>query len=385
MKGDAVGKALPRYEAREKVTGEALYPGDLTRAGALTMKLLFAGRPHARVVRVDTAAAEAFPGVEAVLTSLDVPVNEYGLQYPDQPVLCGPAAPEATWSKEGADVVRFVGDQIAAVVAVDEDTAAHAVSLIRVEYEDLPVLTDPREALRPETPPLHPPYPGISQHPELVFRGNLVSLHRIQRGDVEAALTRADVVVESTYEIPGQEHAYLQPEAGLAYPDEDGHITVVVAGQWAHEDQAQVAHALGVPSDQVRIIYPAIGGAFGGREDMSVQIVLALAVQRLGKPVKIVWTREESILGHHKRHRLFARARWAAAKDGTLLAADTDVVADAGAYVCTTNKVMGNVLLTINGPYRIPNVRTDVRAAYTNNTPGGAFPRVRCTSGQLRG
>ncbi len=373
MKGKAVGRSLPRFDAREKVAGEALYPGDFHQEGALTMKLLYAGRPHARVIRVDATAARALPGVEAVLTSLDVPVNEYGLQYPDQPVLCGPAAPEAPWRKEGADVVRFVGDQVAAAVATDEDTAERALALVQVEYEDLPVITDPREALRQEAPALHPDYPGIPQHPELVFERNLVSRHRIRRGDVEAALLQADVVVESTYEIPGQEHAYLQPEAGLAYLDEEGRITVIVAGQWAHEDQAQVAHALGVPEDRIRVIYPAIGGAFGGREDMSVQIVLALAVQRLGKPVKIVWSREESILGHHKRHRMCVLARWAAAKDGTLLAAECDVIADAGAYVYTTNKVMGNVLLTINGPYRIPNVRTEVLAAYTNNTPGGAF------------
>ncbi len=373
MKGRAVGRALPRFEAKEKVTGEALYPGDFHREGALTMKLLYAGRPHARVIRVDTAAALALPGVEAVFTSMDVPINEYGLQYPDQPVLCGPVASGSAWQKEGVNIVRFVGDQVAAVVAIDEDTAERALARIHVDYEDLPAITDPREALRQDAPALHPDYPGIPQHPELVFEHNLVSRHRIKRGDVEAALLRADVVVESMYEIPGQEHAYLQPEAGLAYLDEEGRITVVVAGQWAHEDQAQIAHALGVAGDSIRVIYPAIGGAFGGREDMSVQIVLALAVQRLGKPVKIVWSREESILGHHKRHRMSVRARWAAAKDGTLLAAECDVIADAGAYVYTTNKVMGNVLLTINGAYRIPNVRTEVLAAYTNNTPGGAF------------
>ncbi len=244
MKGKAVGRSLPRFDAREKVAGEALYPGDFHQEGALTMKLLYAGRPHARVIRVDATVAKALPGVEAVLTSLDVPVNEYGLQYPDQPVLCGPAAPDAPWRKEGADVVRFVGDQVAAVVATDEDTAERALALVQVEYEDLPVITDPREALRQEAPALHPDYPGIPQHPELVFERNLVSRHRIRRGDVEAALLQADVVVESTYEIPGQEHAYLQPEAGLAYLDEEGRITVIVAGQWAHEDQAQVAHAL---------------------------------------------------------------------------------------------------------------------------------------------
>ncbi len=368
MKGQTVGQALPRFEAREKVTGEALYPGDLDVEDALTLRFLFARRPHARVLSVDTAAAEALPGVVAILTARDVPVNGYGLQYPDQPVLCGPGS-----DRPGADVVRFVGDQVAAVVAEDEETAAAALDLIRVDYEDLPVVTDPRQALEPEAPVLHPAYPGTAVHPELVFEGNLVSRHRIRRGDVAAALTEADVVVEATYVIPGQEHAYLQPEAGLAYLDEEGRIVVVVAGQWAHEDRAQIAHALDLPEERVRVIYPAIGGAFGGREDMSVQIVLALAVQRLGRPVKTTWTREESIIGHHKRHRLFARARWAASQTGDLLAAECEIVADAGAYVYTTNKVMGNVLLTVNGPYRIPNVKTEVLAAYTNNIPGGAF------------
>ncbi|MGC9522706.1 MAG: xanthine dehydrogenase family protein molybdopterin-binding subunit [Anaerolineae bacterium] len=368
MKGKYIGRSLPRFEARDKVTGEAAYPGDLTMDGALTMKLLFAGRPHARVIEVDTSEAERLPGVVAVLTSRDVPINEYGLQYPDQPVLCGPGG-----DKPGTDVVRFIGDQVAAVVAEDEETAVQALGCLRVTYEDLPVVTDPREALKEDAPVLHPPYPGTDAHPELVFEKNLVSRHQIRRGDVEAAFAESDVIVESRYEIPGQEHVYLQPEAGLAYLDEEGRITVVVAGQWAHEDAEEIAHALDLPVDRVRVIYPAIGGAFGGREDMSVQIVLALAALRLQRPVKITWSRAESILGHHKRHRLFAHARWGAAKDGRLLAAECEVIADAGAYVYTTNKVMGNTVLTVNGPYRIPNVKTEVLAAYTNNIPGGAF------------
>ncbi len=367
MKYNVVGQAVPRIDARAKVTGVAPYPGDLVMEGMLSMKLLFAGRPHARIVSLDTRAAETLPGVVAVFTSKDVPVNEYGLQYPDQPVLCGPCA------KAGADVVRFVGDQVAAVVAETEDIAARAVELIAVEYADLPVISDPRDALKPDAPRLHPPYPGIDIHPELVFDGNIASRHRINRGDVEAAFEQAAVVVEAEYEIPGQEHAYLQPEAGLAYVDEEERVTVIVAGQWAHEDRAQIAHALALPPERVRVIYPAIGGAFGGREDMSVQIVLALAAWKLRRPVKIVWSRRESILGHHKRHRAFARARWAATQEGDLLAAETEVIADAGAYVYTTNKVMGNLLLTCNGPYRIPNVKTEVLGVYTNNIPGGAF------------
>jgi CO/xanthine dehydrogenase Mo-binding subunit len=368
MKGEYVGHPLPRVDARDKVTGRALYPGDMAMDGMLFMKILFAGRPHARVINVDVQAAAALPGVIAVFSSRDIPVNEYGLQYPDQPVLCGPGG-----DKEGTDVVRFVGDQVAAVVAESEEIAAQALGMIVVTYEDLPAITDPREALQLGAPHLHPPYPGTPVHPELVFEGNLVSRHRIKRGDVNTAFAQADVVVEAEYEIPGQEHAYLQPEAGLAYIDDKDRVTVVVSGQWAHEDRAQIAHALAVPEEEIRVLYPAIGGAFGGREDMSVQIVLALAVLRLRRPVKIVWSREESILGHHKRHRVFARARWAATWEGDLLAAETEVIADAGAYVYTTNKVMGNTLLVVNGPYKIPNVKTDVLAAYTNNVPGGAF------------
>jgi len=368
MKGNYVGRIVPRTDARSKVDGSAMYPGDFTMDGQLYMKLLFAGRPHARVVEIDTAEAEALPGVVRIFTAKDVPVNEYGLQYPDQPALCGPGS-----DKEGADVVRFVGDQVAAVVAESEEIAAQAVDLIAVAYEDLPVITDPREALKPESPRLHPPYPGIDIHPELVFEHNIASRHRINQGDVDAAWMDADVVVEAAYEIPGQEHAFLQPEAGLGYIDDEGRVTVLTGGQWVHEDLHEIAHALDLPEEQVRVIYGAIGGAFGGKEDMSVQIVLALAARELQRPVKLVWSREESIAGHHKRHRAFAHARWAASKDGKLIAAETRVVADAGAYVYTTNKVMGNLVLTCNGPYRIPNVKTEVLGVYTNNIPGGAF------------
>ena len=373
MKGTYIGQIIPRIDAESKVTGTATYPGDVALDDMLHMKLRFAGRPHARVLRIDTDVAAALPGVVAILTAADVPVNEYGLQYPDQPVLVGPGG-----DKQGTDVARFIGDQIAAVVAESAAVAAQAADLIHVDYADLPIITDPREALKPETPPLHPPYPGLNIHPELVFEGNLVSRHRIRHGDVQAALLDADVIVEAEYDIPGQEHAYLQPEAGVAYLDEAGRVTIIASGQWAHEDRQQVAHALDMPEEQVRIIYPAIGGAFGGREDMSVQIVLALAVQRLAeqgivRPVRIEWSREESLFGHHKRHRAFAHARWAATRDGKLLVAETHVIADAGAYTYTTNKVMGNLVLTVNGPYKIPHVKTEVLAAYTNNIPGGAF------------
>ena len=186
------------------------------------------------------------------------------------------------------------------------------------------------------------------------------------------------MIVEGEYQTPVQEHVYLQPEAGLAFLDEEERITVVVAGQWAHEDREQIAHALDVPEEKVRVIYPAIGGAFGGREDMSIQIVLGLAVKHLHdkgieRPVKIVWSREESIIGHHKRHAYTLKGKWGASRDGKILAAEVKILADGGAYIYTSTKVMANAVLQCTGPYNIPNVHVDADAIYTNNIPGGAF------------
>ncbi len=358
----AIGSAHPRVDAREKVTGQALYPGDFHYPDQLHMKILFAGRPHARIRRIDTSRAEALPGVHLVLTAKDVPNNEYGLIMPDQPVLCGPGS-----NKPYADRVRFIGDQVAAVVAETEDIAARALDLIEVEYEDLPVVDDPEAALAPDAPRLHPDKDS-----------NVIVAYRIRKGDVDAAFAQADVIVEREYRTPPQEHAYLQPEAGVAYLDSEGRITVVVAGQWAHEDQEQIAHALNLPKERVRVIYPAIGGAFGGREDMSVQIVLALAVMKLAekgihRPVKIVWSREESIIGHAKRHPYIIRAKWGATKEGKIIAAKVDIIADGGAYAYTSTKVLGNATLLCTGAYEIPNVWVDSRVVYTNNLPSAAF------------
>ena len=368
-----VGRSVTRVDALAKVTGEAVYPGDLAMEGMLHLKILFAGRPHARILGIDTSDAQAVPGVVAVLTAKDVPVNEYGLQTPDQPVLCGPGS-----SKAGADVVRFVGDQVALVIAETERAAAQARDRIHVQYDDLPVLSDPFEALKPGAPLLHPPRLVTEGNPALCAEGNRISHHQIRKGDVEAAWAQADVIVEAEYRTPAQEHAYLQPEAGLAYVDKGDRVTVITAGQWTHEDQHQIAHALDIPPDQVRVIYPAIGGAFGGREDMSVQIVLALAVWRLSqrgvrRPVKTVWDRDESIIGHHKRHPMWLHHKWGATRQGKLVAAEIRIVADGGAYCYTTNKVLGNTTVTCTGAYEIPNVVADVDGVYTNNPPGGAF------------
>ncbi len=357
-----IGKSEIRVDAAAKVTGEALYPGDFTSEDQLMMKVLFAARPHAVIRSIDSAEAEKVEGVVAVLTAKDVPVNEYGLGVPDQPVLCGPGS-----KKKFADRVRFTGDQVAAVIAETEEIANKALKLIRVDYDDLPLLTDPEEAMQEGAMLVHPDQ-----------ESNIVSHFQIRRGDVDKAFKEADVVVDGVYNTPIQEHAYLQPEAGVSYIDEEGRVTVVVAGQWTHEDQEQIAHSLGLPEDRVRVIYPAIGGAFGGREDMSVQIILGLAAMRLhergiNRPVKIIWSREESIIGHHKRHAFKIYARWAATKDGRITAAEMKLVQDAGAYVYTSPKVLGNATLMSTGPYDIANVKVDTYSVYTTNIPGGAF------------
>jgi CO/xanthine dehydrogenase Mo-binding subunit len=269
--------------------------------------------------------------------------------------------------KVGAEIVRFVGDQVALVVAETEKIAARARDLIAVEYEDLPLVDDPEDAMSGGAPQLHPHAPS-----------NIAERQRIRKGDPDAAWAGCDVIVEGVYQTPFQEHAYLQPEAGTAYIDDEGRITVHCAGQWAWEDQQQIAHALDLPPEWVRVVYDAIGGAFGGREDISVQIILALAVYRLSergirRPVKLIWSREESIIGHAKRHPMRIKSRWGAKADGTLVVADITVVSDAGAYMYTSNKVLGNTILTATGPYEFPHVKLDAYAVYTNNLVCAAF------------
>ncbi len=358
----AIGVSPPRADAVDKVTGRSLYPGDLVRPDMLHMKTVFAGRPHARLLRLDTALALAAPGVVAVFTAADVPVNEYGLITYDQPVIVGPGS-----AKAGSDVARCEGDTVALVVAESEEQAAAAARLLQMDWEDLPVVTDPRMAMLPGAPLLSD-----------TLDTNILQHNRLRQGNVAAAWAECAVVVSSTYHTPWQEHAYLAPEAGLAYMDDAGRVMVEVAGQWTHEDQMQVAHALGLPVDQVRIRYASVGGAFGGREDMTVQVVLALAAWRLAqrgiqRAVKIIWSREESIVGHHKRHPYFMRAKFGADASGRVLAAECELVADAGAYTYTSTKVLNNATLMCIGPYDIPNVSVDAYAVLTNNVPSGAF------------
>ena len=361
-----IGASAPRRDGWEKVTGAARYPADIQPDAVLHSRVVFTDQPHARLLRLDTVAAEAVPGVVAVLTSADVPVNEYGLTMFDQPVLIGTASTGR--SAIPCDISRWEADHLAVVVAETRAAADIGAAALVCEWEQLPIVCDIDEALRNE----------VIVRPEIRADSNIYWSYSLARGDVDDAMNTADVVVEATYEVPYQEHAYLQPEAAVSYVDGDGRITVEIAGQWTHEDQEQIAHALDLERDRIRVIYPAIGGAFGGREDMSLQIVMALAAMRLSergehRPIRCQWSREESIVGHHKRHRGRIRATWGATRDGRVVAARAVAWLDAGPYNYTSNKVLGNLHMSVFGPYEIPNIQADSHAVFTNAVPGGAF------------
>ncbi len=366
----AIGSSVTRPDAPAKVTGHAAYAGDVNRPGQKWLQVVWADVPHAWIRCLDVEAARRMPGVVTVLTDADVPDNRYGLVLPDQPVLCG------CHSTEAARTVRWHGDKLCAIVADTPAAAAAAAREVRVELERLPVVTDPIEALAPDTVLIHDydDYPL----PSKPRTSNLLQELHVRYGDIMQGLEAADVVLSDVYTTHGQEHAYLEPEAGLAWVADDGRLEILSGGQWMHEERAQVAQALRLPVERIRITYAAIGGAFGGKEDVHLQILLALAAWKTGLPVKCVWSRAESIQGHHKRHPFRFHSRLGARSDGRLTALQVDIMSDAGAYASTSTKVLGNALVTAAGCYDIPNVYMDARAVFTNNTVSGAFRGFGC-------
>jgi CO/xanthine dehydrogenase Mo-binding subunit len=343
-----VGASHKRHDALGKVTGAANYAADLFTPGMLRIKTVFAHRASARILAIDTTAALAVPGVVAVLTAADVPHNRYGLIDSDQPVLCD-------------DVVRHYGDRVAIVVAESDVAAVAGAKLVHVDYEDLAMVRNAHEAIAPGAPRVH------------ADKDNVLLHQKIRHGDVARGFAEADVIVEGTFTTQWQEHAYLQPDAGLAYFDEQGRIVVETVGQWLHEDRRQIAEILQLPEDQVVVKYAKIGGAFGGREDLSVQSLVALATWKLRRPTAIKWSREESIIGHTKRHPYHITAKWGAKHDGTITAVETTLLADGGAYASTSVEVLKGAISFGSGSYEIPNVAIDGIVTYTNNVPCGAF------------
>jgi xanthine dehydrogenase D subunit len=338
-----VGDSPIRPDGTPKVQGRFAFSSDLHAEGMLWGRTLRSPHPHARIVALDVGPALAIPGVACVVTADDVPGSAtYGLISADQPVFA-------------RDVVRFEGEPVAAVAADHPDTARRALAAVDVTYEVLPPLVDAEGA--PDAPPIHPD-------------GNVIRRVTIDHGDPAA---EGDVVIEGVYEVGMQDQAFLGPESGLAMPDGEGGVDLWVATQWLHEDRDQVAACLGLPPDDVRLHLGGVGGAFGGREDVSMQVhacVLALAA---GRPVKMSYLRDESFLGHVHRHPARLRYRHHATRTGDLVKVEAEVVLDGGAYASSSAAVVANAARFACGPYRVPNARIDAVVVRTNNPPCGAM------------
>ncbi len=348
-----MGTPAPRKDAPAKARGEPVFADDLGADRPLTGKLLFSAHAHARLVALDTAAAAAAPGVALVLTAADVPGrNAFGLFVPQQPVLV----------PVGAEV-KYLGDVVAAVFAETREQAEYARNLIRATYEPLPALLSAEANLAPGAPLVHAD-----------TEDNVVHHVAVRKGDAAAAFAADDaVVVEGDYATPAIEHAYLEPESCLVEPDGQGGLVVKTGNQGSLEYREMIAKSLAIPEEKVRVVLTACGGGFGGKEEPAGQIHAALAALRTGRSVKLVLTREESIRTSTKRHPMRLRMRHAATRDGKLLAIESRVVADAGAYISQTKPVIFRSAVTASGPYVVPHFSADSWGVYTHNNPSGAF------------
>ncbi|MGY1783259.1 xanthine dehydrogenase subunit D [Geodermatophilus sp. SYSU D01036] len=361
--GGGVGTDAQRPDGVLKVRGEFAYGSDLWTDDMLWGVTLRSPHPYARIRAIDVGPALAVPGVHAVLTSDDVPGEKvYGLELADQPVLA-------------LDVVRYQGEPVALVAADHPDTARRAAARIVVDYDVWEPVTDARRALG------HPTWNQVHDAPAEVTElsregahlhphGNLVRHLKVRRGDPAPT---ADVVVVGEYEVGMQDQAFLGPESGLAVPGEDGGVDLYVATQWLHVDQRQVCAALGMPPEKVRLTLAGVGGAFGGREDLSMHVHACLLALHTGRPVKMSYNREESFFGHVHRHPATMRYEHGATHDGDLVYVKAEIYFDGGAYASSTPAVVGNGGTMGIGPYVVPNVHVDCYGAYTNNPPCGAM------------
>ncbi|RLG78626.1 MAG: aldehyde oxidase [Thermoprotei archaeon] len=355
-----IGRHIQRWDAVEKIKGKALFTADFLKyyRNFVWVHSVRTRYAHARIKGIDYSEALKYPGVLRVITAKDIPgVNDVGYVIPDQPLLVESKA-------------RFIGDILALIVAEDPYVAREAEELIRVNYEKLPVITDPLQVIDLRTL-------EEKEHPLIhEERGSDIITHfKIRKGDVEKAVKDADVVVEGEYETPFQEHAYLEPEATIATPEPDGGVTLISSTQCPFDVRKIVAKVLGVTQNKVRVIVPAVGGGFGGKEDVADELgaKAALAAVLTGRPAVAIHTREESMIGHSKRHPMKAWYRHAATRDGKLLAVEANIVLDTGAYASLGPFVAWRATVHSTGPYRTESARVDTKAVYTNNVYAGAF------------
>lgn len=343
-----IGQAVPRRDALGKTTGELKFMSDLSFPDMLWGGILRSQHPHAEIKHINCTAALAIPGVVTVLTHKDVPgLNGYGIAVQDQPVLCG-------------DKVRYMGDAVAVVAAETKEIVEQALGAIEVDYEPLPLVTDPIEA--------------AANRPAFVHtEGNVFRHTHVENGDVDAAFAEAAVVIENTYVTSRQMHGFLETEGGVANIDEEGNITVWCGSHYPHRDQLQIARSLAYPMEKIRVVSTAVGGGFGGKDEITIQIHLALLALKTGRPVKIHLSREESIVAGWKRHPMIIKLKTAAAKDGTLLANEVTIYSDTGAYASLGGSVLNVAIENSSGAYRVPNVRKNGYCVYTNNGVAGAM------------
>ncbi|GAA2007361.1 xanthine dehydrogenase subunit D [Nocardiopsis rhodophaea] len=364
---DGVGASPRRPDGTLKVTGEFAYSSDMWMEDMLWGMTLRSPHPHARIRGIDITEAVKLPGVYAVLTHEDIPGEKrYGLEYQDQPVLA-------------FDKVRYKGEAVAIVAADHPETARRALDRVKVDYEVLEPVSDARRAVFDDTCPRVHEEGTLPVHEDYNQSGNLVRYQPIRTGaftgdtPVEELRAQADAVVTTDYEVGMQDQAFLGPESGLAVPAEDGGVDLYIATQWLHVDQRQIAPCLRLPQDKVRLTLAGVGGAFGAREDLSMQIHACMLALHTGKPVKIVYNREESFFGHVHRHPATMRFEHGAASDGTLLYATLEIIVDGGAYASATPAVVGVASSLGIGPYEVPNVKVDAYGVYTTNPPCGAM------------
>lgn len=342
-----VGQSIIRVDAESKVTGKAAYPEDLNMEGQAWGKTLRSTLPHANFT-LDLEEAEKIDGVLRIFTYKDIVTNEHGTVLKDHQVLC-------------ESRVKRIGDPMAFIVAETREICEEALEKIVVNYEELEAVLDPVYSMTDEAPRIHG---GDS---------NIVHHFKIRKGDVEEGFKNSHVIAEHTYHTPMVDHAFMQTESCLSYIDEEGRVTIAVATQYPHYDRGEIAIALGLEEDEVRVINTNVGGAFGGREDISMQIHMALAAKELKRPIKIVMKREESFLAHSKRHPYIMKYKTGADKDGYLTAMDVEIIGDTGAYASWAINVLRKGGVHASGPYVIPNVHVDSYAVYTNNPYAGAM------------
>ncbi|HSR10206.1 MAG TPA: molybdopterin cofactor-binding domain-containing protein, partial [Thermodesulfobacteriota bacterium] len=338
-----VGQPVSRTDARLKAAGKLAFGGDYPQDNFLHGKILRSPHPHAKIKAIRIEKAKGLPGVAAVLVAKDVPGrNGFGVALPDQPVIAG-------------DKVRFVGDAVALVAAESETTANLALSLIEVDYEALPAVFDPREAIKPGAVPIHE-------------KGNLLSHHKLRKGDVEKGFAESDIVLERTYKVPFVEHGYLEPDMTMAIPQEDGSMLVQGPMQAPFSTRKNVAAALGVPINRVRVKSIAMGGGFGGKEDAPIDIGCRAAVlaAHTKRPVRISLEREEVTLQTAKRHPHIMQVKVGAKKDGRIVAFQGTIYNEKGAYASLGPLVNIHSAIMMAGPYEIPNCRVDSFLCYTN-------------------